>query len=503
MNGDSMSEVHKVFGPPGSGKTTYLLNVVDRELSAGTRSGKIGYFSFTRKAANEARDRAIKKFPDLNARTDFPFFRTLHSLAFYCLSMKTEQIMQAEHYKEFAAQAGIELSVVNEEEMVRADHPVLNEVNLARIRGVDLRTHYNQSKMGIEWHHFEFVERTYRHFKRDQGLFDFTDLLEMVIEQPQTLPRLDVLIIDEAQDLSRLQWNLVDALIKRAARTYIAGDDDQAVFIWAGADVQSFLTAKGSITVLDKSYRVPAKVHTLANTIVHRIRQRQPKTWQPREFEGAVKLYRRFEDVVLNDQEWLILATTNYLLNPVHEWLRSMGVLFERSGVPSVSPQMLQAVVDWERLRKGQSISGAAVRGVYRYMDSTCILHGYRTFKNGIDAELYDLAALIKDHGLNTDMIWHQVLTKIAEDKRQYLISVLRRGGKMSESGRIRLSTIHGAKGGEADNVLLLMDLSPKFAAEYAVNADNIHRLFYVGVTRAKEGLHLVLPKSTDKGFRL
>ncbi len=81
--------------------------------------------------------RAIKKFPDLNARTDFPFFRTLHSLAFYCLSMKTEQIMQAEHYKEFAAQAGIELSVVNEEEMVRADHPVLNEVNLARIRGVD------------------------------------------------------------------------------------------------------------------------------------------------------------------------------------------------------------------------------------------------------------------------------------------------------------------------------------------------------------------------------
>jgi superfamily I DNA/RNA helicase len=68
---------------------------------------------------------------------------------------------------------------------------------------------------------------------------------------------------------------------------------------------------------------------------------------------------------------------------------------------------------------------------------------------------------------------------------------------------RIRLSTIHGAQGGEADNVLLLMDLSPKFAKEYATNGDNVHRLFYVGITRAKKSLHLVLPRHQEKGFRL
>jgi superfamily I DNA/RNA helicase len=48
-----------------------------------------------------------------------------------------------------------------------------------------------------------------------------------------------------------------------------------------------------------------------------------------------------------------------------------------------------------------------------------------------------------------------------------------------------------------------MMDLSPKFAKEYASNADKVHRLFYVGVTRAKQSLHLVLPKHTEKGFRL
>ena len=63
--------------------------------------------------------------------------------------------------------------------------------------------------------------------------------------------------------------------------------------------------------------------------------------------------------------------------------------------------------------------------------------------------------------------------------------------------------SIHGAKGGEADNVLLLSDLSTRFAKEYERNADDINRLFYVGITRAKQTLHIVLPKNEQKGFRL
>jgi superfamily I DNA/RNA helicase len=109
----------------------------------------------------------------------------------------------------------------------------------------------------------------------------------------------------------------------------------------------------------------------------------------------------------------------------------------------------------------------------------------------------------LKDrHGLLTDVIWHEALTKIGEDKRDYLISVLKRGIKLSERAPIQLSTIHGAKGGEADNVLLMTDLSPKFAKDYAKNADDINRLLYVGVTRTRQTLHIVLPKNEQKGFR-
>jgi ABC-type hemin transport system ATPase subunit len=72
--------VEKVFGPPGAGKTTYLLSVVQNELAADVHPTQIGYFAFTRKAATEARDRAIQKFPALNPDLDFPWFTTQSSL---------------------------------------------------------------------------------------------------------------------------------------------------------------------------------------------------------------------------------------------------------------------------------------------------------------------------------------------------------------------------------------------------------------------------------------
>ena len=499
-----MSERTKVFGPPGSGKTTHLLNVIEKELASGVSSHRIGVFAFTRKAAHEARDRAIEKFPHLNPKQDFPFFRTLHSLAFYCLGMSPKDMMGAENYAEFAKEAGLELRVTQGDEdfIVQTDHPILNEINLARIKGLDLHTHYNQSSMAIEWHHFELVERAYRHYKTAKGLYDFTDLLEMMGQRTDDLPRLDVVIVDEAQDLSRLQWNLVFALADRCDRFYLAGDDDQAVYTWAGADVDSFLNFPAKMEFLTQSHRVPLAVHSYACKIVNRIRQRQEKTWAPKAETGSVHLYDRFYHVDITKGEWLIMAATNYMLNDIHAWVKSQGLLFERQGQRSLPEKVIEAVVCWERLRAGKEITLSQVKTVYSFMDASCIARGHRTMSKGDPEKLYNMETLTTDHGLGVTAIWHEVLTKIGEGKVQYLIAILRRGAKLSKP-TIRLSTIHGAKGGEADNVLLLTDLSPKFAAEYNTNSDNMHRLFYVGVTRAKKSLHIILPKDASKGFRL
>lgn len=447
----------------------------------------------------------MTKFPALNEQTDFPYFRTLHSLAYRCLGVSTKDMMTPQNYREFAQEAGIELAIeVGEEEYaVRADHPVLNEINLARIRGEDLRTYYNHSAMTIEWYHFEYVERCYRHYKQANNLVDFTDLLERLLLEPHRLPSLETVIIDEAQDLSRLQWDLVQQLAARCNQVYVAGDDDQACFNWAGADVQSFLSLAGNIKVLEQSYRIPLKVYQLADSVVRRIRVRQEKVWRPREAQGAVHYYNHFEQVDVTTGQWLILATTNYMLNDMYAWLKSQGLLFERNGQKSISEAILLAVLGWEALRKGKEVPFLVVKQIYKYLGSSCVARGYKTLLGADVEKPFNLLTLQKNHGLMTEDIWHVALSKIGEDKRDYLIALLRRGTRVTGKVNIKLSTIHGAKGGEADNVLLLTDLSPKFAKDYDRNSDDINRLFYVGLTRARESLHLVLPKNEQKGFRL
>jgi superfamily I DNA/RNA helicase len=497
--------VTKVFGPPGSGKTTFLLNVVETELDGKTSPVQMGYFAFTKKAATEARDRAIQKFPNLNPDSDFPWFRTLHSLAYRCLGISTKDMMSPEHYREFAQEAGIELAVETGEEefAVRVDNPILNEINIARIKGLDLHTHYNKSAMTIEWFHFEYVERAYRQYKEVRSLLDFTDLLEQVLNFPDRLPRLDVLIIDEAQDLSLLQWRLVEQLALRAQRCFLAGDDDQAVYTWAGADVNSFLHFAGDVKILDQSYRVPARIHALANRVVTRIRNRQPKVWKAREEDGSISYYDDYQQVDISKGNWLILASANYMLTDMYDWIKGQGLLFERYGQRSVSESILVAVLGWEKLRKGGEVPFHVVKGIYKYLDGAHVKHGHKMLRTADQAAMYTLALLQEKHGLLCTDIWHKALTKISEDRRDYLVSLLRRNTKLTGHVPIKLSTIHGAKGGEADNVLLMGDLSTKFAKEYSKNSDDINRLLYVGITRAKQTLHFVLPKNEQKGFRL
>ena len=87
---------------------------------------------------------------------------------------------------------------------------------------------------------------------------------------------------------SQTQWTMAKSIWNKTNDTYIAGDDDQAIFRWAGADVDSFITQKGKIMQLTQSYRIPQVVHDIASKIVTRIQNRLPKEWRPKTQRGLL-----------------------------------------------------------------------------------------------------------------------------------------------------------------------------------------------------------------------
>ena len=150
---------------------------------------------------------------------------------------------------------------------------------------MELDEYYNKENLDFSWQEFLRARNSLEEFKHRNNKSDFTDMLSLFVETGN-VPELDVVIVDEVQDLSILQWKVCEKLFKNAKRVYISGDDDQAIFRWAGADVEYLINMKGTQQVLDQSYRCPKLVHNVADEIVQRIINRRPKAWKGRDVDG-------------------------------------------------------------------------------------------------------------------------------------------------------------------------------------------------------------------------
>ena len=131
---------------------------------------------------------------------------------------------------------------------------------------------------------------------------------------------------------------------------------------------------------------------------------------------------------------------------------------------------------------------------------------GAKKMLAGADSEdLFSLAVLKQHFGLESDHdeTWDMALDRIGDEDRAYASSLLNRGVNIFEKPKIKLSTIHGAKGGEADNVLLFLDLSGKAMIDLEKNSDDAHRVLYVGLTRAKSNLVLKMPEDNQRGWAI
>ena len=479
-----MRKVQIILGPPGTGKTTSLLNIVEDALSRGIPPERIAYLAFTRKAAYEAQERAMAQFGFEEGR--FPYFRTLHSLAFRELGMQRDEVMTDSHYRKFGKAMGIEFRGIYDENIGLHTGDGLGDKcsrieSLARmgLRNIEDQmaiTNINDlSTHAVKQYHSALVA-----YKKDNGVYDFTDMLEKYNSQ---LP-VDICIFDEAQDLSSAQYKMAILAASLASEVYIAGDDDQAIFGWAGADVDKFLNLKGQKTTLPNSHRIPKKVHSLANDVVRRIKNRYPKKWAPKKQEGDVIYVTNEQDIDFSESgSWMLLSRSKYLLYRLKQAVRQQGFAYTINNRSSLESEETRAIIAWERLRKGKSISQHEAKNLVNFLAFNPDL---------IKQDSYMMADLgLPDAAKDYD--WMTMLKGIAPDEREYLRSCMRNGEKFSDKPRITISTIHQSKGGEADNLVLLTDMG-KLSWEN-LGSDEENRVWYVALTRAKENLYLIQPR--------
>ncbi len=159
-----------ILGPPGTGKTTTLLNLVDEFIQDGVRPKQIGYFSFTKKAATEAATRAADKF-SLDIDNDLTFFRTLHSYAFNQLGMTREKMMGTEDYKEFGEKCGLPIKTAkfsDSDGTFNSDNEYLTIINTAAVKRLDLLEYYDSRKniLDIERNTLFLLSEELKRFKK-------------------------------------------------------------------------------------------------------------------------------------------------------------------------------------------------------------------------------------------------------------------------------------------------------------------------------------------------
>jgi DNA helicase-2/ATP-dependent DNA helicase PcrA len=483
-----------ILGPPGTGKTTTLMNIIEGLLEKGVKPDEIGFVSFTKRAAIEARDKARSRF-NFTA-DDMPYFRTLHSLSFRQLGLTRQQVMQHGHYQELCDFIGLDMNGKIKPDdgtfvgLAKGDKLRFIE-GLARIRCIDLKQQWEEiDEDDIGWFELDHFNRSLMEYKQETGLLDYTDML-WHMSKSGYVPRLRALLIDEAQDLSKLQWQVVDRLMRGADEIFIAGDDDQAIFRWAGADIDHFIGLQGDVKVLNQSYRIPEKVHRLSEKLIHKVMNRRPKDFKPAQHPGKVEWHTEPEHIDMSQGSWLLLARNTYMLKDLIEICHREGFAYECNDHSPKKSEALTAIRQWERLRKGDSVSVELVKLIYAHMSRNHVKHGFKELKQAAEEEV-NITTLQEKYGLQTTAPWFEALDRISADEREYFLAATRQGESLSGEARIRISTIHGAKGAEADNVMLLTDISPRTQEE----SDDEARVFYVGLTRAKENLHIITPRT-------
>ena len=196
------------------------------------------------------------------------------------------------------------------------------------------------------------------------------------------------------------------------------------------------------------------------------------------------------EDVPLHEGNWLVLARYNDRLSKLMPSLKDRGIYFQYKGRKSYRVSLFKTILNYIRWQKGELLSLSEVKDILECSGSSL---------KPTEEKMYDLT----DLSFSKDIEWFDAF-QIDYGECLYIREMLSVGEKLSKDARVKLSTIHAAKGGEADNVLLILDNTKTIreASEKSIEKfDEEHRVWYVGVTRTKQNLYIMAAKEDRLGY--
>lgn len=514
---------HRVIGPPGCGKTTWLSGQVWKAVD---KHGPdcVLIASLTRAAAAEVVGRNLPISRDCVG--------TLHSHAFRSIgnpkmaqSREMLTLWNSEH-PTLALSGGLDL----DDGMDAL--PTLGEGDALMLDYSSLRARMVKDRKTWSIKVRAFATQ-WEDFKNQTGTIDFTDMIEHALLSTTCAPgNPQFIFCDEAQDLDRMQL----ALVRRwanggdVARLIIVGDPDQNLYEWRGTDATSFF--EGEIPpennmVLSQSYRVPTAVHALACKWIRRARSHRDAPYLPRDYPGTVRrldcpqsypgaMLKSLEANLAAGKTCMILSACGYMIVPILKILAAEGIPFH-------NPYRVKRS-DWNPLSHTDRVlsylsTDKEICGEDARMWTWDELHRWSTvvradgiFTRGAKARIkematnratakgvVDTAGLFEGDGDNVEVDSLEWLKKnllpTAPKSIAYICQVGIKHGKarISQKPKVIIGTIHSVKGGEADVVYLFPNISrsafEQWEAVGSKGYDAIVRQFYVAVTRAREEL--------------
>jgi len=405
-------------------------------------------------------------------------------------------------------------------------------------------THSNWKYSKLTRSEIRYCYQQLINFKTQNSVIDFEDMLEKALAPNIIFDNYKVVMVDEVQDLSWLEWRVVAKLGKTAEEMYLVGDDDQSIFGWKGSDsriFQKWPCKKEHIKILPTTHRLPQKVYRLAKHISHQITHRLGNEYDcKKSYEGKVDFLHdtgEFDPIIDIDSNLIMCARTWKNCHGYIRYLKDRGIIWKeksrtsdnRGSLVSSFPKRPRSVIDtWNTLKKGQAIttegdlsSGKLIIRLIEDLKPGLVKHGKKGALTKLDTcpeefkdktNSYSFSDLKEKYYVLADINkpWHEVfyfstsrkasgnkpngLFRDDDDFNNYLKMCWDNDPTLSKADII-VSTIHGVKGMERKKVILSSDWGFISLKNYNSGIirleDEEIRMCYVGVSRAEEELYI------------